>query len=544
MARIKRTTRQCSSDGVFFHSDGSTVYSDGSIRVPRSELSEHPDSPSYLPPTPTYYHSPTSSGTPSDGILGEADEEYQPGPSGQAPEESLGEDPAATSRRSPSSDDESASSSSSKNASVTSEEARSNIDSARESPTINKAMEKLSATRKPVVSAARYRSNVLNRAKVTTHTKVDEQKTGGTPKVAPSKSPSKPSNPKVQKTRAGDVCASSKGGRKHIAHRPKKGPDASSLEAEQEISKPNAQRASKGGFKQPTTAVSSAGEKRSLGREEEQKDDVPVQRPTVVQMAKSMMRAVDPDDKASVRGVGTLDLDGILGNLCEAMLRVQGLRLPLKEKSKEETVAKARAESALDRAQFDIAQNEFLTLDMMYSQAEANMQVKKDLDSARLRITSLKKEITTLKEKLEPLQDAKEEAERAMQKVGRLEQRLSNQEHQLKSKFESVADQVREALVKKMMRDYEAIMRDTWAAVQPDSDYQIWKSKFDEASKAFDARLIEEAENAEAEESSGSDSSRESSSGGEEEDQAEEQEKKDEEQPKYDRPAATKEALP
>src|SRR6187397_573072 len=133
------------------------------------------------------------------------------------------------------------------------------------------------------------------------------------------------------------------------------------------------------------------------------------------------------------------------------MLRVQGLRQPLKEKSKEVTVAKARAESALDRAQFDIAQNEYLTLDMMYSQAEANMQVKKDLDSARLRITSLKKEITTLKEKLEPLQDAKEEAERAKQKVGRLEQRLSNQEHQLKSKFESVADQEREALVKQMM---------------------------------------------------------------------------------------------
>ena len=52
MARTKRTARQCSSDGVFYHSDGSTVYSDGSIRVPQSELSEHPDSPSYLPPTP------------------------------------------------------------------------------------------------------------------------------------------------------------------------------------------------------------------------------------------------------------------------------------------------------------------------------------------------------------------------------------------------------------------------------------------------------------------------------------------------------------
>ena len=37
-------------------------------------------------------------------------------------------------------------------------------------------------------------------------------------------------------------------------------------------------------------------------------------------MAKSMLRAIDPDDKASVKGVGTLDLDGILGNLCEVDL--------------------------------------------------------------------------------------------------------------------------------------------------------------------------------------------------------------------------------
>ena len=75
------------------------------------------------------------------------------------------------------------------------------------------------------------------------------------------------------------MSASGKGGRKHVAHKPKKGPDASSLEAEKEISKPDAQRASKGGFKQPTTAVGSAGEKRSLGREEEQKDDGKIHSP-------------------------------------------------------------------------------------------------------------------------------------------------------------------------------------------------------------------------------------------------------------------------
>ncbi|XP_021740198.1 suppressor protein SRP40-like [Chenopodium quinoa] len=358
MARTKRTARKYNSDGSFYHSDGSTVYSDDSIRAPTSEVSEHPNSPSYLPPTLTYYHSSTSSGTPSDGILGEADEQYRPGPSGQAPKESLGEDPAGPRRRSPSSDessdDESTSSSSSENASITSEEARTKIDSARESLAVdrgeNKAMEKISASRKPALSAARYRSNVLNKTP-------DEQKPVGTPKGAPTKpSPSKPSDPKLQKVRAGD-------------------------------------------------------------------------------------------------------------------------------------------------------------------------------------------------EKLEPLQEANKEAERAKQRVTRLEQRLSNQEKQLKTKYESRADQEREALVKQMMDDNEAIMRAAWAAVQLDSDYQTCKSKFDEASKEFDARLIEEAENvakadAAAEEGSRSDSSGESSSSGEEGDQAEEVEKNEEEQPKDNWPAANAENLP
>ena len=142
MARTKRTARKPNSDGSFFPSDGSTLYSDGSMRVPRSEVSEHPDSPSYLPPTPTYYHSSTSSGTPSDRILEEADETYAAGPSEQAPEESLGEDPAGTSRQSlssdDSSDDESASSSSSDNASASSGEARARVDTARKSLAVEK----------------------------------------------------------------------------------------------------------------------------------------------------------------------------------------------------------------------------------------------------------------------------------------------------------------------------------------------------------------------------------------------------------------------
>ncbi|XP_021768881.1 RNA polymerase II subunit 5-mediating protein homolog [Chenopodium quinoa] len=187
-------------------------------------------------------------------------------------------------------------------------------------------------------------------------------------------------------------------------------------------------------------------------------------------MAKEMLRALDLEDKASVRGVDTLNLGAILGNLCEAMLRIQGLRRSIKEKSKE---------------------------------ADAILQVKKDLDSARSKIIDLKAEIKGLKEKLEPLQEAKKVAERANERVGHLQVRLANQEKQLKSKFKSRAEEEKEALVKQMMEDYEAIMQMAWEAVQPGADYSTWKSKFDQANEDFNAELLrqsqEEANKADAE---------------------------------------------
>ncbi|XP_021722774.1 uncharacterized protein LOC110690256 [Chenopodium quinoa] len=197
-------------------------------------------------------------------------------------------------------------------------------------------------------------------------------------------SPSKQSRSKIQKTGTGDVSASGKN-RKYIAYKPKRG-DNSTLEANREVSKPDATQALK----------------------------APVQRPTVVQMAKEMLRALDLEEKASVRGVGTLILDAILGNLYEA---------------------------------------------------DANLQLKIGLDSARSKIIDLKAEIKGLKEKLEPLQEDKKEAERAKERVGRLEMRLANKEKQLKAKSKSRAEEEKEALVKQMMEDCESIMRMAWEAV-------------------------------------------------------------------------------
>lgn len=44
------------------------------------------------------------------------------------------------------------------------------------------------------------------------------------------------------------------------------------------------------------------------------------QEPDLVQVAKSMVRAVPQEERDAVRGVGTLDLDGIMGLLSEVYL--------------------------------------------------------------------------------------------------------------------------------------------------------------------------------------------------------------------------------
>ncbi|XP_021737000.1 nuclear autoantigenic sperm protein-like [Chenopodium quinoa] len=469
MARTKQTTRRYRADGSFYHSDSETVNSDGSIRVPAREISENPPNlSSDLPQTPTYYSSPSSSGTPSDTILREANSQYKPEPSEQASEESLGEDPTGPSRQSPSSgessDDDSASSSS-ENSSVTSEEAKAKISTTRESLSVergegwvkpNKAMEKISVTIKPaVVSMAKYRSNVLNRAS-------DELKPVGTPKSGSTRpSPSKQSQSKIQKTGTGDVSASGKN-RKHIAHKPKKG-DGSTLEADMEVSKPDANQASKGGFKQPSTAVSSAGEKRRHGKEEEVQPNAPVQRPTVVQMAKEMLRALDLEDKASVRGVGTLNLDAILGNLCYA-------------------AHSGAKEASPGKVQREIKAIELKQEELIWSLTAAN-------DKATSRTNDLKVKLKDAQSELKALEDADKENTKLRADVKSLGVEIVNLRNQQAD--EITKEQTR--LSEENEQENAARLKIAWGLLYPDVDFEVYKLRYDYATAVYDAQVLGEA---------------------------------------------------
>ena len=233
----------------------------------------------------------------------------------------------------------------------------------------------------------------------------------------------------------------------------------------------------------------------------------------------------------------------------QAKLRVSGLKGPLNEKTREVKAANARAASTLDKAQFEIAQNEILTLDMLYSQASANLQVQQNLDAAKQRVKELQDQVKGLNEKLDNLKEAESKAASLEATVKRLRGRLSNQENQLRTKYRSLMEEEKQALVKQMMDDNEVIMRAAWAAAQPSADYQTWKVQFDKANDEFNARLLREAQEAAEKDAAAKIASGESSSSGgssfgdEEEDDQEEGEENREHAPE-DKADANAEKLP
>ncbi|XP_021727332.1 uncharacterized protein LOC110694469 [Chenopodium quinoa] len=156
-------------------------------------------------------------------------------------------------------------------------------------------MNKISASKK---AAALLRAAIIGQKRPITDSPSKEKSKDGAPRSSPSQQP----NPKVRKQTAGSTPGST---RKHLTEKKARTPQSGSKQ---------------------TTVLRNTRPLRG-GHQE----------PDLVQMAKSMVKAVPSDDRESVRGVGTLDSDSIMGLLSESLLRVHGLRRPINEKNKEAT---------------------------------------------------------------------------------------------------------------------------------------------------------------------------------------------------------------
>ncbi|XP_021758382.1 uncharacterized protein LOC110723338 [Chenopodium quinoa] len=230
------------------------------------------------------------------------------------------------------------------------------------------------------------------------------------------------------------------------------------------------------------------------------------QEPDLVQMAKSMLKAIPVEDRKSVKGVGTLNLEAILALLAESMLRAYGLRKPISEKNKEVKAVKAMAGSDSDKAMFQIAQNKILTIDILYYWASATLQVKKDIEAARKKILELEKSVKDLKVEMTPLKEADKEAEGLRALVNKLKGRLQNQEADLIQKLNEKAGEEKMAIVQDMMDECSTIMKMIWAALFPNSSYEKYESQFVACTDQYNRKIMEQADDEEDAEDEASDS--------------------------------------
>ncbi|XP_021750727.1 glutamic acid-rich protein-like [Chenopodium quinoa] len=175
----------------------------------------------------------------------------------------------------------------------------------------------------------------------------------------------------------------------------------------------------------------------------------------------------------------------------KAMLRVYGLRRPIHEKTKE---------------------------------------VKNQLEAAKKKNLELEKAVKDLQAQLQPLKHANHAAEELRKSNKKLKERLANQEAALTQQLSVKAESEKMALAQDMMEDSAAIMKMTWAALFPDSDYEQWESKFAAYTGEYNIKVMqqavdEEEEKAEDEEEEKAEGEEEADSTSRDEDQEEDDEK-------------------
>ena len=132
---------------------------------------------------------------------------------------------------------------------------------------------------------------------------------------------------------------------------------------------------------------------------------------------------------------------------------MNGLRKPLDRKNKEVKAAKAMAASNCDKAMFQIAQNEVLTIDILYYQAQATAAIRAQLEAAQKRNGELETTITNLKAELKPLRLKMYSYEALEKSLANVKERLVTQEKSLTQELSAKAEQEKKELVREMMED-------------------------------------------------------------------------------------------
>ncbi|XP_021751229.1 uncharacterized protein LOC110716886 [Chenopodium quinoa] len=183
-------------------------------------------------------------------------------------------------------------------------------------------------------------------------------------------------------------------------------------------------------------------------------------KPDLVEMAKSMIKVIPPEEKDTVKGVGTLDLDGIMGLLSETLLRVHGLRRPINAKNKE---------------------------------AQATSTIRAELEAAKKKNNELEQAVKSLKDELQPLKNIAHKAEGLQTSLDTLKERLEKQEAAITKDLNAKAEAEKMALAQAMMEDSAQIMKMTWTSLFPKAHYAAWDKKFNACTEEHNRMIMQQA---------------------------------------------------
>ena len=152
------------------------------------------------------------------------------------------------------------------------------------------------------------------------------------------------------------------------------------------------------------------------------------------------------------------------------------------------------AASSCDKAMFQIAQNEVLTLDLLYYQAQATAAVRAQLETAQKEVDELKGTVTTLKAELKPLRQKMHSYEAMEKSLANVKERLVNQEKSLTQELSDKAEQEKQELVREMVEDSAQIQRMTWERLFPSADFASWERTYRQCSEIYNPQILAAAE--------------------------------------------------
>ena len=152
------------------------------------------------------------------------------------------------------------------------------------------------------------------------------------------------------------------------------------------------------------------------------------------------------------------------------------------------------AASDCDKAMFQIAQNEVLTIDILYYQAQATAAIRAQLEAAQKRNSELEATINNLKAELRPLRQKMSSYETLEKSLASVKVRLVTQEKSLTQELSAKAEQEKKELVREMMEDSAQIQRMTWGRLFPNADFASWEKTYRQCSDRYNQEILAAAE--------------------------------------------------